>query len=484
MSATYDQLQESSYTERLPPQIRLVITLMLVSAFVVILNETVMGIALPRLMTDLDISATTAQWLTTGYLLTMAVVIPVTGRVLERFSTRAIYVAAMSLFTAGTIVAAIAPGFEVLLAGRVVQASGTALILPLLMTTVLNFVPADRRGRMMGLITIVISVAPAIGPTISGLILNSLSWRWLFILVTPIAVLALVLGIVLVKNITTPRHVRFDVASIALSALGFGGLIFGLSSLGEASSGHSVIPPIIPLIVGIVALGIFVLRQIALARTGDALMNLRPFAMAAFTIPVILVIISFIVLFGSLILLPLYMQNVLGMGTLETGLLLLPGGLAMGVAAPLVGRLFDRYGPRPLVVPGAAMLSGAAWALTALEQDSIIPVIVAIHIVLSLGLSFMMTPLLASALGALPKPLYSHGSAIFNTLQQVAGAAGTALFITLMTTGNASALAAGTSNVNSILAGVHTAFLCGAIISLVSVVLSFFVRPGTRSGLA
>ncbi len=191
--------------ERLPHGAPLVIGLLVVAAFVVILNETIMSVALPSLMADLDITTATAQWLTTGFMLTMAVVIPATGFILQRFSTRQVFGAAMTLFSIGTLIAAIAPGCGILLVGRIVQASGTAIMMPLLFTTVLNLVPAARRGRLMGVISIVIAVAPAIGPTVSGLILSSLSWRWMFWIVLPIALVALTLGLWKITNLTTPR---------------------------------------------------------------------------------------------------------------------------------------------------------------------------------------------------------------------------------------------------------------------------------------
>lgn len=462
--------------DKLPAGVPKLIALLLLSTFLVILNETIMGVALPRLMVELDITASTGQWLTTAFMLTMAVVIPMTGSILDRFTTRTVFVAAASLFTTGTLLAAAAPGFGILLLGRIVQAAGTALLLPLLMTTVMTFVPESRRGRMMGLISIVIAVAPAIGPTVSGLILDSLGWRWMFIVMLPPALIALILGIVLVRNVSVTRAVRFDVLSMSLSAVAFGGLIFGLSSIGESSEGHALMPPAIPILLGVAALVGFVWRQIRLQRTDSALMDLRPFATRTFTTATVLVLISMGALFGTLILLPLYLQNVLALDTLETGLLLLPGGLVLGVMGPVVGRLFDRYGPRPLVIPGALALSSALWAMTTLDRDSAVQAVIAVHIALCAALSLMLTPLMTSALGSLPARLYSHGSAIVSTGQQLAGAAGTALCITLMSTGTAAALRDGLDPVAAQASGVHTAFLAAAALSVVAVIGSVFVK--------
>ncbi|MFD6055697.1 DHA2 family efflux MFS transporter permease subunit [Agromyces sp. NPDC060279] len=480
--AKHPETAATPTVETPPPRTGPVIALLVASAFVVILNETIMGVALPSLMIDLEISAATAQWLTTGFLLTMAIVIPLTGFLLARFPLRSLYFTAMSLFAAGTLIAAVAPGFEVLLAGRIVQASGTAIMMPLLFTTVLNVVPPTHRGRMMGVISIVIAVAPAVGPTVSGIILSALDWRWMFWIVLPIALLAIALGAIWVRNITETRHARFDVLSVILSALGFGGLIFGLSSIGESASGHAPVPVWIPLVVGTAALGAFVARQLQLQKSGAALLDLRTFTSRSFSIAVVLVVVVMSALFGSLILLPMYLQQVLGLDTLTVGLMLLPGGILMGVAAPVVGSLFDRFGPTPLVIPGMIVATGALWGMATFGQDSAIGWIIAVHVALNLGLAFVFTPLLTSALGSLPRRLYSHGSATVSTLQQVAGAAGTALFVTLMSVGTADAARAGADTVAATNAGVHTAFLIGACIATAAVVLAFFVRTPASVG--
>jgi DHA2 family lincomycin resistance protein-like MFS transporter len=466
---------------------RVVIGLLLVSAFVVILNETIMGVALPRLMADLSITAATGQWLTTGFMLTMAVVIPITGFLLQRFNTRPVFITAMSLFSAGTLLAAVAPGFPVLLAGRIVQASGTAIMMPLLMTTAMMLVPEASRGRTMGNISIVISVAPAIGPTISGLILQALSWRFMFIIVFPIAVVALVLGAVLLKNVTVTRKTPLDVLSVVLSAFAFAGLLYGLSSVGEAASGSpQPVSPIVPVVVGVVALGLFILRQTRLAPRDIALLDLRTFRSRTFAISIAMIAVSMVALFGTLIILPIYMQSVLGLTTLGTGLLLLPGGIVMGVLAPMVGRIYDRIGPTVLLVIGSALVSAALWTMTmVLHEGTPAYVIPIVHVVLSIGLAFTFTPLFTAALGSVRPELYSHGSAILGTVQQVAGGVGTALFVTLLSTGAAEQLSRGASATAATASGVQAAFLAGAIISLVALAASFFVRkPVAQPGAA
>ncbi|OUC77248.1 MFS transporter [Gordonia lacunae] len=457
----------------------LLIGVLLVAAFVVILNETILSVALPTLMADLDITAATAQWLTSGFLLTMAIVIPITGYLMQRFTLRSIYIAAMTLFTVGTLVAALAPGFELLIVARVVQASGTALMVPLLMTTILNVVPEQNRGRTMGLVSIVISVAPAIGPTVSGLILQSLSWRAMFWIVLPVAIGALILGGVFVRNVTERRPARLDIISVPLSALGFGGVVYGLSSIGESAGGHAPVPPWVPLVVGAVALALFVARQLTLADRGLALLDLRTFAIAPFRLAVVLMAGFMLTLFGALILLPLFLQNVMGKDVLTTGLVLLPGGLVMGLLAPFVGALFDKVGARPLVLPGTVAVSAGTWLLTTLDAGSSLGMVIAAHVILSAGIAFGLTPLMTSALGSLSPELYSHGSATVSTIQQVAGAAGTALFITLMSRGTQSAVDDGVNPLQAGADGIHLAFVVAACLSVVLIAAAALVRGRT-----
>ncbi|WP_051159343.1 DHA2 family efflux MFS transporter permease subunit [Agromyces subbeticus] len=455
-----------------------VIWLLLAASFVVILNETIMGVAIPHLTSDLNISIAAAQWLTTAFMLTMAVVIPITGYLLQRFATRPIFIAAMSLFSAGTLIAALAPGFEVLLLARVVQASGTAIMMPLLMTTLMTLVAPSDRGRLMGRVSIVMSVAPAIGPTISGLILNYLSWRFMFWLVLPIALVMLFIGIRRVENVSEPRVVPIDVFSVVLSAFGFGGLVYGLSLIGAETGGSSLgaAPMWVAFTAGVLGIGGFIWRQLALQSADRALLDLRPFRSGNFAISIGLMTIMMAALFGTIILLPIYLQNVLHLEPIMTGLLLLPGGLTMGLLGPTVGRLFDRLGPTPLLVPGSIVVSAVLWSLTLVTDQTSPWLLLIAHVALSAGLAFMFTPLFTSALGSVEPRFYSHGSAIVGTVQQVAGAAGTALFVTIMAAQSLTAASAGASVEAAAASGIRAAFLVGAILSLAAIVGAFFVR--------
>ncbi len=457
---------------------RLVITLLLISTFVVFLNETLMGNAMPALMEDLRISADAAQWVTTAFLLTMAVVIPITGFLLQRLHTRTVFITAMSLFSVGTLLAVVAPGFEFLILARVVQASGTAIMMPLLFTTVLTLVPMESRGRVMGNISIVISVAPALGPLVSGLILGAFHWRFLFILILPIAIAALVVGARLVPNVTEPTKTSIDVVSVMLSAFGFGGLVFGLSNVGTAGIAAPVTWA--PLAVGLVGIALFVLRQLSLQKSDAALLDLRTFQVRTFMFAVLMLTISMMALFGTVILLPIFTQNVMSLDARTTGLILLPGGLIMGLLGPVVGRAYDRIGPRPLVVAGSIVVSSALWGMTLLTAESEVWMVLVAYTSLTIGLALLFTPLFTAGLGDIPPKLYSHGSAVVGTIQQLAGATGVAIFITVMSAVAGSRLAAGATEVAATAAGIHTAFIYGAVISLAAIPLAFFIRKPTQ----
>lgn len=454
-----------------PPSAAVIIALLVFSAFVMILNETIMSVALPVLIVDLEIAARTAQWLTSGFLLTMAVVIPMSGSLLQRSPVRAIFVASMSLFCVGTLVSALAPGFAVLLAGRIVQACGTAVMVPLLMTTVMKLIPAERRGQTMGTISIVIAVAPAVGPTLSGFILGSLNWRWMFWIVLPIALLGLLAGWVWLRVADEREQpTPIDPVSVPLSAIAFAGLVFGLSELGASGHGGQAVPAWVPLTAGAVAMLLFGARQLRLQRDDRAFLDLRPFTYRRFSVSVGLVVIGFTGLFGAIIMVPLYVQDVLGKSALVAGLTSLPGGLLMGLAGPLVGRVYDRHGARRLVVPGSIMLFLSLCGFAMLSAATPVWELVVLQTVMMVGLSMMFTPLMTDALSALPDRLYSHGSAIMTTLQQVAGAAGTALFVTVMAKASASGGAPD-------MPGVHAAFVAAALIGAVAVALAFFTEP-------
>lgn len=462
--------------QRLPAGGALTIATLLVSAFVVILNETAMNVAVSTLIQDpaLGIDERGAQWLTTAFMLTMAVVIPATGWLMARFSKRTLYAAAMGLFVLGSIVAGFAPDFPLLLVGRIVQASGTAVVFPLLMTTVMELVPPARRGAFMGTISMVMSVAPALGPTVSGVILHFGSWRWIFLGVAPLALAMLLIGARNLSGAAQEHRPRLDGISIPLAALGFGGLVYGLSLIGAEGLPAWQLP--VALGVGAASLVAFIVRQLRLQRTDDALLDLRTFRHPLFTASVVVMTIAMAAMFGTLIMLPLVLQDSMGLEAVQVGLLLMPGALLTGLLGPVVGNLYDRFGPRPLVIPGALVVLGALVLYTTLHIDAPWWLVLAMQMVLMLGFAFTFPPLFTVSLAALPKHLYGYGSAVVGTVQQVAGAAGTAAFVTIMATRQGQLVSEGIGHGEALLEGARIAFIGAAALWVLGVAATFWLR--------
>ena len=476
MSATHtDSVPTSAGSSLIPRRDMAVIWVLLAAAFVAILNETTMSMAIPHLIDDLKITPLAAQWVTSAFMLTMAVVIPTTGFLLQRFTTRQMFLGALALFSVGTLIAALAPGFTVLLIARVVQASGTAIMMPLLMTTLMNLVPSASRGRMMGRVSIVISLAPAIGPTLSGFLLDHFSWRAIFVVVLPIALVAMLIGWRFLTNVGERTNAPLDVLSIVLSAFGFGGLVFGLSQIGAlAGGGGTAAPLVISLIVGVVGLVAFLWRQVILQRKDDALLDLRVFASRDFTLSMLQMILLSLAFFGTLTVIPLFLQKALGLETTEAGLVLLPGALAMGLLGPVIGRIYDSRGTKVLLIPGSILTAAALWFYTTLATTTPVWIVLVAQTLLSIGLALSFTPLFTASLASLKPKFYSYGSAVIGTVQQVAGAAGIAVMIavfTLIVNANG-----GTEVPDAVAAGSRSTFVIGAVIATVTILGAFVIR--------
>lgn len=439
-----------------------------------ILNETVLTVALPGIMADMSITAATGQWLTTGFLLTMSVVIPTTGFLLQRFNHRSLFMFAIISFLVGTVIAVIAPSFVFLLLARIIQALGTAIILPLLMTTTLTLVPVHKRGTIMGLNSIVIGVGPAIGPTVSGAVVHALGWHYIFAMMLPIAAVVLVLGIIFFKVPSSARSIRVDAASVALSALAFGFLVYGISSIEHASTNPAL--TIISFAIGLVSLAIFIKRQLSLTGQGRELLNLSAFSARGFTFSIIMIMIAFGTMLGSLMIVPLLLESGKGIDSLKIGMMLLPGGVAQAIVSPIFGRVYDKHGPRPVLIPGAIMLAAGQWLYTTISAETELWMFMITHIVFSIGLALLMTGLMSSAMATLEPRLFGHGSAIFNTGQQLAGAIGTTIFVTVMSVVSTSRIGAGSGTAEALFSGAHVAFLIGAVLTTIGIFFAWSIK--------
>lgn len=472
------------------------VTVLVITSFIMFLNETLMGVALPTLMAELKITPVTGQWLTTGFLLTMSVVIPITGILIQRVTTKRLYYFAAGTFLIGTALCAFAPSFVFLLIGRIVQAVGTAIISPLLLTVVVTVIPAAVRGRFMGRISAVMSLAPAIGPAVSGLLLSVLGWRALFLVVLPIATVVAILGVVLLRNVGETKPVSIDVLSVVLAALGFSMTVYGLSQLGEAVTHQQPIPPWLPILIGVITIALLCARQLRLLRLGkQPLLDLRVFQSRVYRIALAIIGINMMALFAVVILLPIFAVRVLGLEPLQIGLILLPGGILMGVLGLFVGRLVDRFGSRPLLLPGMLTTACALLLLAFVVGENTQGwQLLLTNMLLSFGLGLSFTPLFSAGLGALKSELASYGTAIYSTVQQVAGAAGTAVAVTIYSLVFAAAsgdiagvdpaaTASGTATAELLAAevtAVRAAFLTSSGLALTGFLLALFMRERTQ----
>lgn len=487
-AATQAGTRDLSNVKRLPILISLII-----GAFFSILNETLLNIAFVDLTHEFSINYSTVQWLSTAYMLVVGILIPVSALLVQSFTTRQMFLGAMALFTIGTLVCALAPSFSVLLIGRVIQALSTGLMLPVMMNTILVLYPPEQRGAAMGSMGLVLMFAPAIGPTLSGLILDALSWRWLFWIVLPFAAFAFLFAFVYLRNVTDVTKPKVDILSILLSTVAFGGIVFGFSSLGESfmsehGKGWGEPKVYLTIAAGAIALVLFVWRQLKMRQP---LLDLRAFRSPMFSLGTVLIIIVMMSLFSTLMLLPILLQQGMGKTAFIAGLILLPGGIVNGFLSPVTGKLFDKFGPRALVIPGAVILAVVMWFFTQIQLDTAASTIILLHCIMSLAMSMIMMPAQTNGLNQLTPQYYPHGSAILSTLQQVAGAIGIAFFMSIMSSGmadhvkelaatNPEALAdVAKVTAESTNAGIHSAFTIGFIFAIIAVVVSFFVKRST-----
>ncbi|MBA2173793.1 DHA2 family efflux MFS transporter permease subunit [Halobacillus locisalis] len=448
----------------------LMAALLLAGSFITILNQTLMITAIPPIMEEMSISANTAQWLTTVFMLVNGVMIPVSAFLIERFTTRQLFIAAMSIFTVGTVIGGLASNFNILLLGRVVQSAGAGVMLPLMQTVFLMIFPVNKRGAAMGYIGLVISFAPAIGPALSGWVTANYSWRLLFWIVFPLALMIIALAYFVLKNVTELSNPKVDPLSIVLSSIGFGSLLYGFTVAGN--SGWSSPVTISVLALGAITLFVFILRQL---RMEHPMLEFRVFKYPIFAISTVIAMIAFLGLIGAETLIPLYMQNMRGFSAYESGLALLPGAVIVAFMSPITGRIFDKIGARLLSTIGLTIITGASVAFSFLSIETTFWTITILYAVRMFGLSMVMMPVTTAGLNQLPKKLIPHGAAMSNTMRMVAASVGTAILVTVMTTTEKNAINTPTIEYPGI-HGVNIAFMVVSGLSLVGLILAGFVK--------
>lgn len=451
---------------------------LMMGAFIAMFSEMSLNVALSTLMREFSISASTAQWLTTGYMLVISILLPISATLLQWFPIRALFLSSVGIFIFGTVIAAVAPNFTVLLVGRLIQAVGTGVQIPLIINTVLLIVPVEKRGSIMGLVGLVILFAPAIAPTIAGVILSSFTWQWIFWMMLPFLILAIGLGYFYIKNVSTLSRPRLDVFSILLSSVSFGFLVYGLHAAGESLNGWSDSSVAFTVAVGTAVLALFVWRQFKLE---EPMLNLRVFHYPVYAIGAGIITIAMLIIFSFLILMPLYLQNGLGKAAVITGMVLLPGGILNGFLSPITGRLFDRVGPRMMALPGMAIVAAMLYVASNFDQYTGLPSVIWMHCIFMLGICMIMMPVQTNSVNHLPAHLYAHGTAVLSTLQQLAGAAGTALCVSVMSARQREYLAEFGSSPEqmkqALIYGIQGAFAFILIFAVIGIGLALLLKP-------
>ncbi|MDU4233685.1 MAG: DHA2 family efflux MFS transporter permease subunit [Staphylococcus epidermidis] len=490
-----------------------ILAAMLFGMFIAILNQTLLNVALPKINTEFNISASTGQWLMTGFMLVNGILIPISAFLFNKYSYRKLFIIGLTLFTLGSLVCAISFNFPIMMSGRVLQAIGAGILMPLGSNVIVTIFPPEKRGVAMGTMGIAMILAPAIGPTLSGYIVQNYDWNVMFYGMFFIGIIAIVIGLFWFKLYQSTTNPKADIPGIIYSTIGFGSLLYGFSEAGNKGWGSTEI--VTMFIVGTVFIIFFILREL---RMKAPILSLEVLKYPTYTLTTVINMIVMMSLYGGMILLPLYLQNLRGFSALDSGLLLLPGALVMGALGPVAGKLLDTIGIKPLAIFGIGIMTYATWELSKLNMDTTYLHIMWIYIVRSFGMSFVMMPIMTAGMNALPPRLISHGNAFVNTMRQLAGSIGTAILVTVMTTqqtnhlsafseeldktnpviqdhmrelaqqygGESAAMKLLLEHVNKLASveGVNDAFIVATIISAIALILSLFLQGKKKAQLS
>lgn len=455
---------------------------LLIGAFFAILNETLLNIALVELMDVFNISAPTVQWMATGFMLVMGVVMPLSALIIQWFTTRQLFIGVLSIFTVGTLIAGLSVNFPMLLTGRMIQAVGTGLLIPVVMNTMLLIYEPSVRGRVMGFFGMVIMFAPALGPTLSGVIVDLFGWRYLFLLVVPFTLFAIYFGYRFLENVGEVTKPKIDWLSVGLSSFGIFLIIFSFSSIGNQQEGASFNPLFIAYIItGLVMLTLFVIRQFKL---DVPILDFSVFKYKNYKYGTIIFIIVVMAMMASEIVMPMYLQGPMEFSAKIAGIILLPGALLNGLMSPVMGGIFDKLGPRKMIIPGTIVLLLVMFFYSTIHPGISMWVFILVYMVLMLAISATLMPANTNGMNELPESMYPHGTAIINTMQPIAGALGVSIFVTIMTKGKERALEGITSPTTeqvhmAMTEGIHYSYYFGMALVFIALLCSLRLTRAT-----
>lgn len=456
-------------------QIRIV-AIVVLGAFLALLNQTVMSPALPVIMADFAIDASTAQWIMSIYPLVSGIMVPVSAFLIDKFSTRVLFFGSTFVFALGTLLCALAPDFFFLIVGRVLQAAGSGVLMPLVSVVPMLVFPVEKRGTAMGMAGIVMSAGPAVGPVVGGAVIDAYGWRTMIGSIVPLALVVLLLGVFMLKNVGELKNPKLDIPSVALSTVAFGGLLYGFSSASTFGWGSVIV--LGPIFAGIVCLVLFVVRQ---GRIEDPLLQLGTLKTPQFRVAAIIVTLINAACLVTNTLLPLLLQTALGASAFETGMAMLPAAAVGIVISPISGVVFDKFGPRAISIFGLVLMTVSLFLLSLSTVATPIAVVALFCMLQAAGQALANMPVNTWGVNALNNDMIAHGNAIANTGRQVAGGLCTALIITVMTSVTATAGADASLQVATAI-GAGVAYKVCAAIGLVSLIYALIsIRPSKKA---
>lgn len=443
------------------------VAVLLSGALLVVLNATLLSPALPHIMRDTGVDATTVQWLISAYALVEAVVIPLNAFFVGRFRTRLLFMGGIAWFCLASVVAALAPNFYIILLARIMMAMATGIIMPMVFSLILLIFPREKRGSAMGIVGLIIAFAPAIGPSLSGVLVDSVGWRMLFVIIAVISLIVIVFAAFTLKNFDVFQRVPFDAPSVALLLVGMVSLLYGIST--ATTAGTYV--PFVLIVVGIAVLALFCRRQLKL---DEPVLRIQVLQSRKFRTVVILIALLQASMIGSEVVLPVYVQQVMGQTATVSGLLMLPGAVIGALCGVLAGRLFDNNGVRGVAVFGACVLAIGAFGVTTLGLDTNIWMVTVCYSTMAVGIQFLTTPLNTWGINSLDNNVVQHGNALSSTMNQIGASFGTAFIASLTALGPLFAPADASAQVVSY-TGVHVAFtgMCIMLFIVIAGILVF-----------
>lgn len=446
----------------------MIFTVLMISSIIGALLQTSLTTALPVIMSDLHITATTAQWLTSAYSLAMGIMVPVTPFLLNRFRTKNLFLTGMGMYFLGLLLCATAYVFPILLAGRIIQAFGNGILLSMTQVIILTIFPTEKRGTAMGIYGLAIGAAPVLAPTITGLVIDIMDWHIIFWFALVMVAVDIILACFSMKNVLKNEKQSFDFFSLLLSATGYSGLVIGFGNLGTYRFFSLMVA--LPLLIGILMLVLFIFRQL---RLKEPLLELRTFKNREFRLSIILSMLLYAVMMGGSTLFPIYIQIVHGLSATMSGLIMMPGSLAMAIISPFAGRIYDKFGMRVLAIAGSSFMVISCIAISFVQPSTSILYLATMYVARLIAISCIMMPIVTWGMSTLDGKLTSHGTALLSSLRTIAGAISSAVFVAVMTF--ATKTSSGSSTLTANAFGIDAAFIGISVLAVLQLVISIFL---------